>query len=54
MDNNRHYPEKGTKEYHVKMLKKLRGWLKLNPKNNPVVKDEADALDWVLKEIGEE
>lgn len=48
------YPEEGTREAHVRYLKKLRGWLKLNPKNNPVVEAEANALDWVLKEIGEE
>lgn len=52
--DNRKYPEKGTKEYHLKMLKKLRAWLRINPKNNPVVVDEVSALDWVLKQIGEE
>jgi len=47
-------PEKGTREYHIRYLKKLRGWLKLNPKNNPVVTEEFEALNWVLREIGEE
>ena len=50
-DNN--FPEKGTREYHVRMLKKLRNWLAQNPKNNPVVTDEHAALEWVLEEIGE-
>jgi hypothetical protein len=36
------------------MLKKLRDWLAKNPKNNPVVTDEHDALVWVLGELGEE
>lgn len=43
-----------SRDEHIRYLKKLRGWLKLNPKNNPVVTAEAEALDWVLKEIGEE
>jgi hypothetical protein len=53
MNQNNSYPEKGTREYHVRMLKKLKGWLDQNPKNNPVVTDEAAALAWVLEEIGE-
>lgn len=51
--DNRSYPEKGTREYHVRMIKKLKAWLDQNPKNNPVVTDEAAALAWVLQELGE-
>lgn len=44
----RNIPEKGTTEYHIRMLHKLKNWLDLNPHNNPVVTDEAAALRWVL------
>lgn len=48
------YPEEGTREYQVFYLKKLLSWLSVNPKNNPVVVKEADAIRWALKELGEE
>lgn len=47
-------PEKGTREFHLKMLKKLQRWLSVNPKNNPLVKDEADAVQWAIDELEKE
>lgn len=56
-DNN--FPEKGTREYHVIMLKKVQRWLQFmvdNPKpgkNTDLVSDELEAVTWALKELGE-
>lgn len=47
-------PEEGTREHQIFYIKKLRTWLSRNPKNNPVVDQEKEALDWALKELGEE
>lgn len=46
------FPEKGTRGYHIKMLKKLKAWLDKNPSNNPVVDDESAAIEWALEELG--
>lgn len=57
--NDKAYPEKGTRDYHVYMLKKVRRWIESmasNPKSNAnveMLQEEADAMAWVLKEIGE-
>lgn len=50
-DNNNNFPEKGTPEYHIKMLKKLQRWLAVNPKNSQLVKDEAEALEWAIPQL---
>ena len=33
------------------MLKKLAGWLRINPKNSPLVADEAEAVQWAIDEL---
>ena len=45
------YAAKGTPEYHKKMLGKLQRWLANNPKNSPLVADEADAVQWAIDQI---
>lgn len=51
------YPDKGTDEYHVFMLKKVQRWLDFmlaSPKpgkNIGLIEDEAAAVSWALKEI---
>ena len=54
VNNNQNVPEEGTREYQIYHIKMLRNWLSKNPKNNPVVDKEKQALDWALKELGEE
>lgn len=49
--NDKQYPDKGTPEYHVIMLKKLHRWLSQNPKNNPIVTEEVAAIGWVLNTV---
>lgn len=44
------YPEKGTPESHEYYLRKLYKWLKINPKNNPVVDDEAAAVAYAYEQ----
>lgn len=50
-DKNNNFPEKGTPEFHLRMLKKLQRWLSINPKNNPLVADEAVAVQWAIDEL---
>lgn len=50
-DNKGNYPEKGTPEFHLRMLKKLQRWLSVNPKNSPLVADEADAVAWAIEQL---
>lgn len=46
-----HQYEKGTPEYHVRMLKKLKGWLEKNPSNSELVADEAAAVTWAIEQV---
>lgn len=58
-NEDRNFPEKGTDEYHVHMLKKVQRWLQFmadNPKgkNGELVKDEAAAVSWALEQLKKE
>lgn len=43
------YPVKGTAEYHIGRLKKLRDWLARNPSDSPLVTEECEAVEWALE-----
>lgn len=43
-------PEKGSPESHEYYLRKLYTWLKRNPKNNPLVDDEAAAVAYAYEQ----
>lgn len=47
-------PEKGTPEYNLFYLKKLQRWLSINPKNNPLVEIEAEAVQWAIDQLEKE
>ena len=44
-------PDEGTKEYQIHYLKKLHDWLSLNPKKSNLVRKEANAVEYAIKEL---
>lgn len=51
-------PAEGTKEYKIYMLKKVSRWLhfmaanpKKNNRNEKLIRDELDAVNWAIKEL---
>lgn len=47
------YFKKGTPEFHLKKLKRLRDWLALSPQNLQLVKDGHDAVAWAIEQLEE-
>lgn len=53
-EGNYQQPERGTVEFHLKMLKKLQKWLAINPKNLQLNEDEANAVQWAIDQLEKE
>ena len=51
MANKFNEPDEGTKEYQIFYLKKLQDWLSLNPKKSNLVRKEANAVEYAIKEL---